>query len=95
MRSAAAEPPPETKKLTLIDDTTICIAPMFVAAALLKSEGFTDVRYIREDGSPTQPVAAGKADLALNFPVDIATRLQAGDPVVVLAGIRLHGTVRV
>src|SRR5262245_13087372 len=85
---ARAEPPPETPRLTLIDDGTICIAPMFVAKALLSSEGFTDVRYIRlEDGSPTERVAAGAADLALNFVVDIAARLDAGDPVVVLAGV--------
>jgi len=85
---AGAEPPPETTRLTLVDDRTICIAPMFVAKALLKSEGFTDVRYIRdEEGSPTQRIAAGDADLALNFVVDIATRLDAAEPVLVLAGL--------
>ena len=85
---AGAEPPPETTRLRLIDDGTICIAPMFVAEALLKSEGFTDVRYIRiEDGTQTQRMAAGDADLGLNFAVDIATRLDAGDPVLALAGV--------
>lgn len=86
--SAVAEPPPETTKLTLIDDGTICIAPMFVAAALLKSEGFSDIRYIKvEDGPTSDPVVAGDADLALDFAVTIATRLDAGDPVVLLAGL--------
>jgi NitT/TauT family transport system substrate-binding protein len=87
-RPAGAEPPPETTRIRLIDDTTICIAPMFVAEALLKSEGFTDVRYIRvEDETMTQRVAAGDADLGLSFAVHIATRLDAGDPVLVLAGV--------
>jgi NitT/TauT family transport system substrate-binding protein len=88
LRPAAAEPPPETTRIRLIDDTTICIAPVFVAEALLKSEGFTDVRYIRvEDETVTQRVAAGEADLGLNFAVNIVTRLDAGDPVLVLAGV--------
>src|SRR5215813_10572690 len=88
IRLAAAEPPPETTKLTLIDAGTICIAPMFVAAGLLKSEGFTDVRYVRfELGRITDRVAAGDADLALDFAVTIAIHLDAGDPVVMLAGL--------
>ena len=85
---AGAEPPPETTRLTLIDDTTICIAPLFVAPALLKSEGFTDVRYIRVEDGPSAPhVAAGDADLAMEFAVSIATRLDAGDRITVLAGV--------
>lgn len=40
----AAEPPPETKKLTLARGDSICQAPQFVAEALLESEGFTDVQ---------------------------------------------------
>jgi hypothetical protein len=54
---------------------------VFVAEALLKSEGFTDVRYLRVDNfAITERVAAGDADLALNFAVNIAARLDAGDP---------------
>src|SRR6185503_11959633 len=83
-----AEPPPETNSITLVDDGTICIAPVFVAEALLKCEGFTDVRYIRiENGTQTQHIAAGKADLGLDLAVDIVTRLEAGDPILALAGL--------
>src|SRR5262245_21516610 len=69
---AKAETPPETSRLRLIDDGTICIAPVFVAEALLRSEGFTDVHYLRvEDGTQTQLAAAGDVDLTLNFAVDV------------------------
>ena len=47
MRSAAAEPPPETTKLTLFATPVVtCIAPHYVAEELLYMEGFTDVRYV-------------------------------------------------
>jgi hypothetical protein len=42
----AAGPPPETTKLRLIREPTICLAPQYVAEELLLGEGFTDVRYI-------------------------------------------------
>ena len=40
----AAEPPPETTTLRLVQISGICIAPMYVAEELLRSEGFTDVQ---------------------------------------------------
>jgi NitT/TauT family transport system substrate-binding protein len=89
-RLAIAEPPPETTKLRLIDDRTTCIAPAFLAKALLKSEGFTDVRYLRAQGAGLYAaVAAGDADIAMGFVSAIATRLDAGDPLLVLAGVHL------
>src|SRR5690349_4064591 len=66
--SFAAAQQIETTRLTLINDETTCIAPVFVAEALLQSEGFTDVRYDRiTDGTQTQRLAAGDADLSLGF----------------------------
>ena len=90
MRPAAAEPSPETTTLRLIDDGSICIAPVFLAEALLKAEGFTDVRYVRvNDGSVTRRLGAGEADISLNFASTIVYHLDAGDPVLVLAGVHL------
>ena len=40
----AAEPPPETARINLIEITGICIAPQYLAEDLLRSEGFTDVQ---------------------------------------------------
>jgi hypothetical protein len=47
MRSAAAEPPPETTRLRIHENELTCLAPQIIAQELLHTEGFTDVRYIR------------------------------------------------
>ncbi len=85
-----AESPPETSTLRLIDDGSICIAPVLVAEALLKAEGFTDVRYVRfDDGATTRHLGAGDADLGMTIAPSIAYHLDAGDPVLVLTGVHL------
>jgi NitT/TauT family transport system substrate-binding protein len=43
---ALAEPPPETTRIRLNKIRSICLAPAYVAEALLRAEGFTDVQYI-------------------------------------------------
>src|SRR5580700_3252708 len=46
-KSLAAEPPPETTKLRLIEQPVTCFAPVWVAGKeLLHDEGFTDVQYL-------------------------------------------------
>ena len=44
----AAEPPPEITTLRLVQEpTSICEAPQYVAEELLRSEGFTEVQYVK------------------------------------------------
>jgi len=43
----AAEPPPETTTLRIVRTASTCAAPQYVASELLKSEGFTEVHYVR------------------------------------------------
>jgi NitT/TauT family transport system substrate-binding protein len=38
---AFGEPPPEVKKIRLVYDTAVCIAPQYLAEELLYLEGFT------------------------------------------------------
>src|SRR6266850_5836701 len=45
-RSAAAEPPPETKKIRLVKVPAICLAPEYLAEELLRLEGFSEVEYV-------------------------------------------------
>jgi len=53
----AAEPPPETTRLTILDlPRGICPAPQYVAEELLRSEGFTELQYLRK-----QPRLSGYA----------------------------------
>ena len=51
-RPVAAEPPPETTTLRLALSPAVCFAPQFVAKELLRSEGFTDVQYVRAEAGP-------------------------------------------
>jgi NitT/TauT family transport system substrate-binding protein len=83
---AGAEPPPETKKLTLALTTSICQAPQYVAEPLLKAEGFTEVRYAPGTGAEAQAVARGEIDLTLTFAAPVLLRIDAGDPVLLLGG---------
>jgi len=98
---AAAEPPPETRKLRLAKSGSICLAPLYVAEDLLQGEGFTDVQYVMMAGDLFTPaLAAGEVDIALNFVGPLLLRVDAGDPLVILAGghvgcFELVGTDRV
>ena len=44
-----AEPPPETTQIRLFANPGICVAPQYVAEALLRSEGFPEVHYVKFD----------------------------------------------
>jgi len=97
----AAEPPPETRKLTFARGDGICQAPQYVAEALLKSEGFTDVQFLQGGGgSVVKSVAAGEVQITQVFVGPLLMRIDAGDPVVLLGGghigcLELFGTDRV
>ena len=86
----AAEPPPETKKITLRRTTTLCHAPVHIAEALLKSEGFTEVHYketVRGDAVPqADALATGEVQMMIQFAGPLLLRVDAGDPVLILSG---------
>jgi NitT/TauT family transport system substrate-binding protein len=46
----AAEPPPETTRIRLVQTPSMCQAPQYVAEELLRSEGFTEVVYLKKEG---------------------------------------------
>src|SRR5262245_21242414 len=98
----AAEPPPETTTLRLVWAGSLCQAPQHVAEALLRSEGFTEVQYMKKDGprGVETALASGEANINMHFVAPLLIRLEAGDPVVILAGghigcFELFGTERV
>ncbi len=100
--SAAAEPPPETTRLRLVRENSICLAPQYVAEELLRSEGFTHVEYVPLEGGMGNPqtLASGKADITADAAPALILPLDARDPIVVLAGVHvgcyeLFGTDRV
>ena len=85
---AAAEPPLETKRIRLVHGPSMCQAPQYIAEDLLRSEGFAEVRYTKKDGVKgiEEALAAGEADINLHFVAPLLLRVEAGDPVVILAG---------
>jgi NitT/TauT family transport system substrate-binding protein len=86
-----AEPPPETTKLRLVKIPSICQAPQYVAEELLKSEGFTEVQYLKKEGALgiEKALASGEADINALFTGPLIIRVEAGDPIVVLAGLHI------
>lgn len=88
---ARAEPPPETRRIRIAKTGAICMAPHFVAEDLLHAEGFDDVAYVDRPQlvATEQALAAGEADLNVNYAVRVLARLDAGDPVMVLAGLHV------
>src|SRR5262245_1745970 len=64
----AAESPPETTRIRLIQFVSTCQAPLYLSDALLRTEGFTDVRWVRSDlVTLSKLLAAGNVDLGMNF----------------------------
>ena len=99
---SAAEPPPETTTLRLDTRDSLCAAPQYVAQDLLRGEGFTDIRYVKKDGAHVaqKAVAAGELDLTVSFVAPAIIHIDAGEPLVFLAGVHtgcfeLFGTERV
>jgi len=100
--SLAAEPPLETTRLRLYQKPSICLAPQYVAEEFLRAEGFTDLQYIKVPGTrDIEPaLASGTIDIGFHFAAPNIIRIEAGDPIVMLAGghvgcFELFGTNRV
>jgi NitT/TauT family transport system substrate-binding protein len=90
-RTAAAEAPPETTKLRLVHAPAICLAPQYLAAEFLPMEGFTDWQYLplgSRDGG-INAIAEGRADISMWDAHSPILVIDAGKPVIVLAGV--HG----
>lgn len=85
----AAEPPPETTKITVVQGTdALCVAPQYVAEELLKAAGFTEVQYLKTIGGSglEKALASGEAHLSMHFAPSYIARIEAGDPIVIIGG---------
>jgi NitT/TauT family transport system substrate-binding protein len=92
-QSLAAEPPPETTSVRIprfVGFPATCLAPMYAAEEFLRAEGFTDLRYIDVPGSRyLEAVGRGTVDFAQDFAVSALRRIDAGDPMTLLAGLHV------
>jgi NitT/TauT family transport system substrate-binding protein len=89
-RPAGAEPPPETTKLRLAQLSGICIAPQYVASELLQLEGFKNIEYVTSPDTKTYAsFASGDVDLSMAFVAPFILQVDAGLPIVLLAGVHV------
>jgi NitT/TauT family transport system substrate-binding protein len=86
-RSLADEGPPETTTIRLLHSPTICVAPDLITEALLRAEGFTDIRYIPD--TPPDAVARGELDFQLETAAWVVANVDAGQPIIALTGLHV------
>jgi NitT/TauT family transport system substrate-binding protein len=89
--SKAQEGRLETTTVRIAKIAGICIAPGYVADQLLRAEGFTDIRYVETvPGSPAAlAVGRGDIDFTMNFSPPLIVAIDAGEPIVILAGVHV------
>jgi NitT/TauT family transport system substrate-binding protein len=102
LRARAAAPALETTTVRLSKIPVICFAPQYVCEALLRAEGFTDIRYV--DTTPatlSEDLGRGRFDFASNLSLDSITAIDAGVPITILTGVHAgcyelfaHGEIR-
>jgi NitT/TauT family transport system substrate-binding protein len=83
------EGPPETTTVRLPRFfPAACEIPEYVAQELLRAEGLTDVRYVEEQsGDSSQWIARGELDFDWNYAATHLAAIEAGVPIMVLAGM--------
>ena len=86
-RAEAAEGPLETTTVRL-QTPGLCVAPVRIAEALLRAEGFTKIRYVdSSEFGAIAPVARGEVDFAPIYASQSVRAIDAGEPVTLLAGV--------
>jgi NitT/TauT family transport system substrate-binding protein len=87
-RSFAAGAALETTTIRLAKVPIICVAPQYVMDDLLRVEGFTNVQYVPLSAAlQHKAIARGQIDISLHFSGPTIIPIDAGDPVVILAGV--------
>jgi NitT/TauT family transport system substrate-binding protein len=92
-KSLAAELPPETTIFRTEKIPVLCPAPLFVAEELLRTEGFTEIKYVDLADEDTDAnghyTTSGysKLDFNTDFAPDIIAFMEGGDPITPLVGL--------
>jgi NitT/TauT family transport system substrate-binding protein len=87
--SQAAEGALETTTVRIAKIGAICLAPQYVSEELLRAEGFTDIRYVETGNLIGPAIGRGEADFSTAFAIDPIQAIDAGAPIVVLAGVHV------
>jgi NitT/TauT family transport system substrate-binding protein len=87
-RAEAAELPPEVTTVRLSKFPAICFAPQYVCEALLRTEGFTDIRYVDADGAAIpRDLGRGKFDFATSLAMQHIVGIDAGAAITIVSGV--------
>jgi NitT/TauT family transport system substrate-binding protein len=82
---SASLPPPETATIRIASPFA-CDAPLWLAKDFLREEGFTDVQWVNTPGTAAW-ITSRVADVGPGHPEAIVAGIDAGVPIVTLAGI--------
>jgi NitT/TauT family transport system substrate-binding protein len=86
----AAEGSLETTTVRLVNDRSICIAPVFVGEELLRAEGFTDVRFVEMAAVDIpEALARAKVDFGALFGPQFVAATDASEPITLLSGLHV------
>ena len=92
-KSLAAELPLETTIFRTEKTPVLCPAPLYVAEELLRTEGFTEIRYVDLADEDTDAnghyTTSGysKIDFNTDFAPDVIAFIEAGEPITPLVGL--------
>jgi NitT/TauT family transport system substrate-binding protein len=89
--SSAAAEALETTSVRLPKNQSICGAPAYIVADLLRAEGFTDIRFVplAQNINKTDAIASGAVDFGQNFGSVQIVDIDRGSAVKVLAGLHV------
>jgi NitT/TauT family transport system substrate-binding protein len=82
----AAEGPLETTTVRL-QTPALCVSSLYIAEELLRAEGFTDIRYTAPPDSATILPIHGDVDFSPAYASDCVRAIDAGEPLMLLAGV--------
>jgi NitT/TauT family transport system substrate-binding protein len=88
-RALAAEGALETTVVRLAQTPDICGAPLYVAEQLIRAEGFTDIHYIDVPNPTAEWIGRGEVDFSFGFASALLMAIDAGAPIVILAGLHV------
>jgi ABC-type nitrate/sulfonate/bicarbonate transport system substrate-binding protein len=83
---SASLPPPETATVRIASPFA-CDAPLWMAKDFLREEGFTDVQWVPNAPGTAGWITSGVADVGPGHPEAIVAAIDAGVPIVTLAGL--------
>lgn len=85
--ASIAQSSPDLNAIRLLQFSSTCQVPLYIAEEFLRREGFTAVEYVpSEQGVAAANLARGEVDIGMNFVGPNIVRLDAGDPIVIVAG---------